>query len=253
MQIAQWLFLIPRASVDLEALAKRQTALEYAYRYREDYKAILWVRADSVTSLVSSMIELAQLLELPERDEQDQKIIIQAVLRWLRINTDWLLIYDNVDDLSLAEPYFPKAGAGHLLFATRAHALAGLAQRLEVQQMEPETGALLLLRRASLIPLQSSLVGASPSARGVACEISQELDGLPLALDQAGAYIKETPCSLGEYLVRYRTRRQEVLEARGRSQTDFILHRLLLHGLSRSRKLRRLTPLPLICSPSVPF
>ncbi len=141
----------PQGISGLGGIGKTQTVVEYAYRHREEYDAVLWARADSVAALISSMVELAQILELPEHKEQDQEIIVQAVLRWLRLHSDWLLIYDNIDDLSLAGPFLPKAGAGHLLFTTRAHALGGLAQRLDIQQMDPEIGALLLLRRASLL------------------------------------------------------------------------------------------------------
>src|SRR5438552_15483578 len=122
----------------LGGIGKTQAALEYAYRYRSDYEAIFWVRADSVTSLISSLVELAHTLQLPERSEQDQEIIVQAVLRWFRLHSNWLLIYDNIDDLSIAEPFLPKAGSGHLLFTTRAHAIGEIAQRLDIAKMEPE-------------------------------------------------------------------------------------------------------------------
>ncbi len=41
------------------------------------------------------------------------------------------------------------------------------------------------------------------------------MDGLPLAIDQAAAYIEETPCSLESYLQAYRNKRIERLQARG--------------------------------------
>src|SRR5436190_16196401 len=141
----------PHGISGLGGIGKTQTALEYAYRYGTDYSAVFWVRADSIIALTSSMVELARILELPERDAQDPEVIIEAVLRWLRLHPGWLLIYDNIDNLSIAEPFLPKAGAGHLLFTTRAHALGGFAERLDIQKMEPEIGALLLLRRASLL------------------------------------------------------------------------------------------------------
>ena len=53
------------------------------------------------------------------------------------------------------------------------------------------------------------------SERAIALSISQELGGLPLALDQAGAYIEETQCSLADYLQFYRTQRADLLKARG--------------------------------------
>jgi tetratricopeptide (TPR) repeat protein len=211
----------PQGITGLGGIGKTQTVVEYAYRYSNEYDAIFWVRADSLTALTSSMIELARVLELPERHEEDQEIIVQAVLRWFRLHTNWLLIYDSIGDLTLAERFLPKAGPGHLLFTTRVHAFGGLAQRLDIQKMEPEIGALLLLRRASLLALQATLSIANPNDQSIAQVISQELDGLPLALDQAGAYIKEAPCSLQDYLSRYQSRRSDILRVRGQFDQDY--------------------------------
>jgi len=205
----------PQGISGLGGIGKTQTALEYAYRYRKEYGAVFWVRGDSAASLTSSLVELANVLQLPERYKEDQEIIVQAVLRWLRLHPGWLLIYDNMDDLSIAEPYLPNAGPGHLLFTTRAYALSGLAQRLDIEKMEPDIGALLLLRRADMIALEALLDMANPDDQGMARAISRELDGLPLALDQAGAYIKEAPCPLLDYLPRYQARRSDILSVRG--------------------------------------
>src|SRR5205085_12353926 len=109
------------------------------------------------------------------------------------------------------DPFIPLAGRGHILLTTRSHASGGLAQHIELQKMEPETGTLFLLRRTGFLPLQASLEIAGMEECVEAGKISQVLDGLPLALDQAGAYIKETSCGLHEYLELYQTRRQELL------------------------------------------
>ena len=239
----------PQGISGLGGIGKTQTAIEYAYRYRAEYAAVFWVRADSVTALTSSLVELASVLELPERNEKDQEIIVQAVLRWLRLHPDWLLIYDNIDDLSIAEPFLPKAGPGHLLFTTRARAFGALAQRLDIEKMDPDIGALLLLRRASLLAVQATLSKANPDEQNMARTISQELDGLPLALDQAGAYIKEAPCPLPDYLPRYQTRRSDILGERG-SPTRTILPQLPRHGPSLSRKFVKPILPPLNCSMS---
>ena len=75
--------------------------------------------------------------------------------------------------------------------------------------MLPEDGALLLLRRAKIIRADALPTAATDSARDTAMDISKELGGLPLALDQAGAYIEETGCGLASYLDLYRQRRAE--------------------------------------------
>src|SRR5258706_1525052 len=211
----------PQGISGLGGIGKTQTALEYAYRYGGEYDAVCWVRADSTIALVSSFTELAHLLNLSEQDERDQNVIVRAVLRWFQLHEKWLLIFDNIEDFLVAEPFLPKAGQGHIVFTTRARALAGIAQFLEVRKMGPETGALLLLRRASILPLQAPLDLATIVDRSIASQIVQELDGLPLALDQAGAYIKETPCSLQDYLALYQKRRFDLLQARGSLEKDY--------------------------------
>src|SRR5579885_615956 len=100
----------PQAITGLGGIGKTQMALEYAYRYGANYTAVLWVRADSFASLVSSFVELAHVLNLPERNERDQNIVVDAVRRWLRLHTGWLLIFDNMDNPSVAESFLPKAG-----------------------------------------------------------------------------------------------------------------------------------------------
>jgi tetratricopeptide (TPR) repeat protein len=205
----------------LGGIGKTQTAVEFAYRYGIEYDAVFWVRADSLTALFAGFVEIARLLQLPERREQDQRIIVEAVLRWLRLHARWLLIFDNMDDLTLTQPFLPLANRGHILFTTRARAFENLAQRVEIRQMEQETGALLLLRRAELIPLQAMLNRAVSKDRDLACTISREMDGLPLALDQAGAYIKETPSTLVQYLLLYQQRREDLLKIRGANSQDY--------------------------------
>jgi tetratricopeptide (TPR) repeat protein len=211
----------PQGISGLGGIGKTQAAIEYAYRYHADYKPILWARADSEGTLTSEFVAIAHQLRLPESDELDQRVIIDAVIRWLRTNSHWLLIFDNVEDLAAAEAFIPRSGQGHILLTTRAQALGGIAQSINIEKMEAETGALLLLRRAHVIPLQASLDTATSIDRSLAIETSQLLVGLPLALDQAGAYIRETPCTLPEYLTRYRARSVELLKERGTFNPDY--------------------------------
>jgi tetratricopeptide (TPR) repeat protein len=205
----------PQAISGLGGIGKTQIAVEYAYRHRQDYQAIFWVRADTHEALVSGFVALAELLGLPEKDERDQTITVKAVERWLRTHREWLLILDNADDLSIVSPFLRSLLDGHVLLTTRAHAIGPLAQHIEVEAMSLGVGVLFLLRRAGLIGLDASLEMASASERATAQKIVEELGGLPLALDQAGAYIQETGCSLVRYQQVYQQRRMELLGRRG--------------------------------------
>ena len=117
---------------------------------------------------------------------------MQAVKRWLQDNNGWLLILDNADEPAIVREFLPTKCDGHILLTTRAQALGGLALRIEVDTFTPELGALFLLRRATIIGADGTLDDALQGDREVAMQISEELGGLPLALDQAGAYIEET-------------------------------------------------------------
>ena len=131
----------PQGISGLGGIGKTQTAVEYAYRYREEYQAIFWVRADSSSALMIDFVSIADQLQLPERTLSDQRLIVEAVQRWLLINPGWLLIFDNVEQMTTVDMFLPKSGRGHVLLTTRAQGLGGIAQRVEIEQMQPEIGA----------------------------------------------------------------------------------------------------------------
>src|SRR6266516_6409587 len=205
----------PQAISGLGGIGKTQLALEYAYRYRADYQAVLWAQADTRDKLTSSYLTIAGLLNLPEKNEQESARVITAVKNWLQRNTGWLLILDNADNLALARYFKPPSSGGHVLLTTRAQATGRFAHRLQVDILPPEQGTLFLLHRADLLPVDATLEQASEHDRNGAHAIYEELGGLPLALDQAGAYIEETRCSLSDYQQRYQSRRARLLQRRG--------------------------------------
>src|SRR5215469_15084627 len=55
----------------LAGVGKTQIAIEYAYRFQEDYQVVLWAQADTREVLISAFVTAARLLNLPEKDMQD--------------------------------------------------------------------------------------------------------------------------------------------------------------------------------------
>ena len=210
----------PQAISGLGGVGKTQIAVEYAYRYRDDYRYILWVRAATRDILTSDFVALADMLRLPEKDEQDQNQVVMAVRRWLAIHDRWLLIFDNADDLDIVPDFLPTGDQGHILFTTRAQTAGTIAQSVEVEKMGMAEGTLLLLRRTKVLGEGAFLDQASEEDLAGAEAIVIELDFLPLALDQAGAYIDEVGCSFFTYLDLYQTHRKQLLLRRGTFPTD---------------------------------
>ncbi|HTD20025.1 MAG TPA: helix-turn-helix domain-containing protein, partial [Ktedonobacteraceae bacterium] len=170
----------------LGGIGKTQIAVEYAYRHAQEYTAIFWIGAETPESIASSFLSIATLLGLPEHQESDQGRIAAAVRRWLSTHRQWLLIWDNVEDLDLLSSYLPPARQGAMLFTTRQQTLGTLAQGMELQPMMEEEGTLFLLRRAKLLdptaPAEQlkQLAQRTPFEYAAARELVAAMDGLPL-------------------------------------------------------------------------
>jgi len=217
-------FLVPgstaaltQAISGLGGIGKTHTALEYVYRFHQYYEAVLWLEADSWTTLTSECFRLADELGLPERDEQDQIHAIEEVRRWLRKHHHWLLILDNVENPQEILPKFlPTNHQGSVLVTTRVNDVEPLAQTQVLSKLSEPEGVLFLLRRTKKLPPKAELNPANIEMYHEARQIWQQMDGLPLALDQAGAYILETKCSFAAYREEYARRRAQLLQRRGK-------------------------------------
>src|SRR5579859_7250042 len=203
---------LSQAISGLGGVGKTQLAVEYAYRFHQDYQAVLWTHAESTEVLTSSYTEMATLLNLPVKDSQEQAVIIQAIKVWLQNHRDWLLILDNADELDILPAFLPPRLGGHVIITTRAAAPGRFAQRLLVETFPQAQGILFLLRRTGLIPLDADASQASPEDQTVVELITQEVGGLPLALDQIGAYLETTGSSLAAYWQLYQQHRVDLLK-----------------------------------------
>jgi tetratricopeptide (TPR) repeat protein/transcriptional regulator with XRE-family HTH domain len=205
----------PVAITGLGGMGKTQTLIEYAWRHRSDYQVVYWARADDTDTLAAAFERIAQVLNLPEATSPDQKQTIAAFKAWLNEQPRWLLILDNVETPETLQMFLPEEPQGHILMTSRAQAMGTIAQKIDLSGMELEEGAWFLLRRAQKIAFDASFGTASPPDQQRARAISHDLGGLPLALEQAGAYIEETGCGLPGYRERYREQHAELLKRRG--------------------------------------
>jgi len=192
----------------LGGVGKTQLATEYAYRYSADYDVVWWVRSEEPVSLTTDYAGLAAALELPEAQAADQREAMQAVLRWLSGNRRWLVVLDNATDYATVRDYLPAGESGHVLITSRYATWGRLGASENLPVLSTEEAVAFLLRRT----------GQQDEA--AAAKLAEELGYLPLALEQAGAYMEETGRSLPGYLALYANRQRDLLK-RGKPDGDY--------------------------------
>jgi tetratricopeptide (TPR) repeat protein len=199
---------LTQAISGLGGVGKTQLALEYAYRHTADYAVVWWVRAEEPATLSADFAALAGPLDLPEKEATEQPVVVGAARRWLEHNAGWLLVFDNAPDPAALRDFLPQGGAGHVLITSRYPAWRGVASPLSVRVLDRAESVAFLLRRTGQ---------TDQTAAGV---LAGELGDLPLALEQAGAYIEATGRALADYLNLFRQRQGDLL-SRGQPSTDY--------------------------------
>lgn len=185
-------------------IGKTQLALEYAYQYYEQYQYILWVSADGEEVLKKSIADLSSLLQLPDTLLLEDKI--KAVQHWLANHSGWLLIVDNAETLKhmdLVSTFFSFHAQGAIIITTRTESPGRFSKSIPVDLFSPIEGGEFLQKRTGRetnTPCDDSI------------DISIRLDGLALALEQAGAYIEQRGISFAEYLKLYENNSAELLK-----------------------------------------
>ncbi len=241
----------------LGGIGKTQLALEYAYRYASEYRAVFWIGAETFEQILSDVLGIADLLQLPELKDADQQYIVATVRRWLTTHDRWLLVWDNLEDIGLLQRWLPLGMQGSILITTRRQALGTLTQGIDLTPMAREEAMLLMLRRAKKLEPKATykhmrqFAISMPGEYKASSKLVDAIAGLPLALDQVGAYIEETGCSLTDYLRRYEQQRSSLLNRRGAFGEDHpcsVTETFVLASKQVERELRSAVDLLRVCA-----
>ncbi len=182
----------------LGGVGKTQLALEYAHRFMADYDLVWWIPSERADEISGALADLARKLGLKVGDNVAEAA--EAALEELRRETvpHWLLIFDNADDPKQVEPYLPT-GSGHVLITSRDQAWTHTAEPIEVDLFTEEESVAHLLRH---VPDMDAA-----EARTVA----EALGNLPLAVEQASAWLEQTGMQPRDYVAELATQATRIL------------------------------------------
>jgi serine/threonine protein kinase len=180
----------------LGGVGKTQLALEYVYRHADDYRLVAWIHAEQPETIAAGYSSIGRALKLPATPNERE--MLEAVRSWLECNDRWLLVFDNVRDPATIRPYLPRSQTGHILVTSRHQSWRGLAASLAIDVLDRREAVDFLLRRTGEVDEVQ------------AGELSQELGRLPLALEEAAAYIEATGRTIGSYIPLLRSYRDRI-------------------------------------------
>lgn len=203
----------PQALTGLAGIGKTQTAIAYIYAHLYDYDHVFWVSSETINDLNDGLAGLAEELGLMTAAPATKKAALTRMHDWFRTESNWLLVLDNADDVETLAPHFPRHHSGCLILTTRARNTVKWAAPISLAQFGPRDGATLVLRRAGILSAKASIEEAPEAAVKAAIELNQVFAGLPLALDQAGAYLAQTGCTVAEYLGKYQSLGLELIDS----------------------------------------
>jgi tetratricopeptide (TPR) repeat protein len=197
--------VVIQAVFGLGGVGKSELALHHAAACRADYSLIWWITAEDGEQIEAGLAGLAGRLCRPVATTGTTADAAAWAVGWLQAHQGWLLILDNVNDPADAGALLGELTGGHVVITTRRDAgWDKIAVPVRLDVLDPGPAAELIAARTG---------SGDPAGRDAADLVAAELGYLPLALDQAAAYITQTRLTPAAYLRRLREHPVEMYAA----------------------------------------
>lgn len=181
----------------MPGLGKSQLALQLAkLAYtRGSYACIFWISATTVEKLAHGLVKVLYLVGDDSRNCSEQAMQLTASRRWLEVSmSSWLLVLDDatIDVIPFLREHLPRENTcGAIIITTRTCQVAEAIAHTTGQSVL-ELKPLSEIESAALLVKASGLEAPSNSSDYESAEkLVKQLGCLPLAVEQAGAYMKQ--------------------------------------------------------------
>jgi hypothetical protein len=175
---------------------------------------VFWITAGSDETTKSDDIAKRtdgikrEFIRAAEFASETKGLSFEAAKLWFENTTHtWLLIMDNADDVDINYNHFlPSSGKGSIIMTTRNHGCTtyGTAGDQKFEKLEFEDAVTLLLKACGE---ETDRKDHEKDAKAVVEVLVQH----PLAITQAGAYIRQGLCKLSEYPTKFVKQRERLL------------------------------------------
>ena len=172
----------------MRGLGKTMLAAAFSRHVGERYRATWWIRAEDAATARADLVALALRLGWVRPGTPETAAHEAALERVQREGRGLLLIYDNAVDAGSLRPMLPKVGGSHIIITSNSGVWRAVGTPIEPGLWDSDTGAAFLVARTG-----------RTGERAAAAALSQLLGGLPLAHEQAAAYVESLEIGFAEY------------------------------------------------------
>jgi tetratricopeptide (TPR) repeat protein len=182
----------------MPGVGKSAVAAEYARRHSTTYGLVWWIPAHDIAAVASAFARLAAQLDILGPNDQADPVVTAHAMLAAREDR-WLLLFDDAPGAAVLDGVLPTSANGDVIVTSRNPNILGADVALRVFELDLADAADLIVRRTGSADLDNVV------------RLADEFGGLPLALEQAAAFVAAGGVDVAGYVRLIRQRRREML------------------------------------------